>query len=153
MIFLFAIKIPLYLFNTKYNMYSKLFIVDSFSMDTMDEDCTVYKTVDFISKKWSIIVLLELYRGNRKAKRYSEIKESLKEITPKVLSARLKELEQEGLISKKVDASQFPVKCEYSLTSSGMDFIGIIQTIKQWAIRWKQHQKACEQANCLYCEL
>ncbi len=122
-------------------------------MDTMDDECTVYKTVDFISKKWSIIILLELYRGNRKCKRYSEIKESLKNVTPKVLSARLKDLEHEGLIVKKVDASSFPVKCEYSLTKSGMDFISIIQNIKQWAIRWKPHQKACELANCRHCEL
>ena len=134
-------------------MYSKVFIVVSFSVDTMDVICTVYKTVDFISRNWSIIVLLDIYRGNKKAKRYSEIKESLMEITPKVLSTRLKELEHEGLISKKVDASQFPVKCEYSLTKSGMDFIGVIQTIKQWAIKWKPHQKACESANCRYCEL
>lgn len=134
-------------------MYSKVFIVDSFSVDTMDVNCTVYKTVAFISRKWSIIVLLDIYRGNKKAKRYSEIKESLMEITPKVLSTRLKELEHEGLISKKVDASQFPVKCEYSLTKSGMDFIGVIQSIKQWAIKWKPHQKACESENCRYCEL
>jgi DNA-binding HxlR family transcriptional regulator len=119
----------------------------------MDEACTVYKTVDFISKKWSIIILLELFRGNKQAKRFSEIKESLREITPKVLSARLKELEYEGLIVKKVDASQFPVKCEYSLSSSGVDFIGVIQNIKQWALKWKPHQKACEESNCRHCEL
>ena len=119
----------------------------------MDEECTVYKTVDFISKKWSIIVLLELYRGNKNCKRYSEIRQSLHEITPKVLSTRLKELEKEGLITKQIDASQFPIKCEYSLTQSGMDFIKIIQNIKKWAIRWKPHQKACELANCRHCDL
>ena len=134
-------------------MYSKVFIVDSFSMDTMDNECTVYRTVDFISKKWSIVILLEMYRGNKKSKRYSEIKDSLRDITPKVLSARLKELEREGLILKRVDASVFPVKCEYSLTKSGMDFIGVIQNIKQWALRWKPHQKACEMAQCRNCEL
>jgi DNA-binding HxlR family transcriptional regulator len=134
-------------------MYSKVFIVDSFSMDTMDDACTVYNTVDFVSKKWSIIILLELYRGNKQTKRYSEIKDSLKVITPKVLSTRLKELEKEGLIAKRIDASGFPVKCEYSLTESGRDFIEIIQNIKQWALRWRPHQKACESANCLYCDL
>ncbi|MBU0496759.1 MAG: helix-turn-helix transcriptional regulator, partial [Candidatus Thermoplasmatota archaeon] len=113
----------------------------------MHQDCTVYRTVDFISKKWSIIILLELYRGNKQAKRYSEIKVSLEDITPKVLSARLKDLEKEGLIVKHVDASQFPVKSEYSLTKSGMDFISVIQMIKQWGLKWKPHQKICEQAN------
>jgi DNA-binding HxlR family transcriptional regulator len=119
----------------------------------MDTECTVYRTVDFISKKWSIIILLELYRGDKKCKRYSEIKNSLEEITPKVLSTRLRDLEGEGLIVKKVDASRYPVKCEYSLTKSGMDFIKIIQNIKNWAIQWKPHQKACETANCRHCEL
>ena len=75
------------------------------------------------------------------------------EITPKVLSVRLRELEKEGLISKKIDASKFPVKCEYSLTKSGIDFINIIQDIKNWALKWKPHQNICERMECKNCEI
>ncbi len=77
----------------------------------------------------------------------------MKEITPKILSARLKELEKEGLIDKKVDASKFPVKCEYSLTKSGEDFIHIIKNIKEWALRWEVKNIICEKADCRECRL
>jgi DNA-binding HxlR family transcriptional regulator len=132
-------------------MYTKLFIDDSFSKDTMDETCTVYKTVDFIAKKWTLLILLELYKGNKETKRYSDLKNSLPEITPKILSARLKELEDEKMITKTVDSSQFPIKCEYRLTKSGSDFIRIIKDIKTWALTWKFKNTVCENKDCKNC--
>lgn len=119
----------------------------------MDENCTVYKTMDFISKKWTLLILLELYKGGKEKKRYSEIKDKMKDITPKVLSERLKELEKEGLITRKVDASQFPVKTWYSLTESGRDFIPIISQMKTWALKWKPHNELCESVDCEHCTL
>ena len=68
-------------------------------MYTMDENCTVYRTVDFVSKKWSLVILLELFKGKNYTKRYSNIKNNIMEITPKVLSVRLREFEKEGLIT------------------------------------------------------
>lgn len=122
-------------------------------MDTMNDACTVYKTVDFISKKWTLLILLELYKGEQEKKRYSEIKDHMENITPKILSARLKELEEQGLIKRKVDASKFPVKVEYSLTNSGRDFIPIIKQIKKWALQWKPHFELCEKMECKHCDL
>jgi len=119
----------------------------------MEDKCTIYKTANFIGKRWTLLILLELHKGNTKTKRYSEIKNSIKEITPKILSQRLKELEKEGLISKKMDTSEFPVKCEYSLTKSGEAFIKIIQDIKKWALKWKIKNKVCEKSNCKDCDL
>jgi DNA-binding HxlR family transcriptional regulator len=118
----------------------------------MDETCTIYQTVDFISKKWTLLILLELYKTQGK-KRYQELKNSLPGITPKILSTRLKELEQEGIITKKVDTKQFPIKCEYSLTKSGKEFISIIKNMKTWALAWKIKNKACGQQNCKTCDL
>ena len=122
-------------------------------MYTMDDNCTVYKTMDFISKKWTLLILLELYKGGKDKKRYSEIKYKMEDITPKVLSERLKELEKEGLITRKVDASKFPVKTEYSLTESGRDFIPIISQMKIWALKWKPHTELCESVDCNNCTL
>ncbi len=119
----------------------------------MDKRCTVYQTLNFVSKKWTLLILLELYKGDKKKKRYSEIKNKMEEITPKVLSARLKELEKEGLITRNVDATQFPVKTEYALTQSGKDFIPIISQIKSWALHWKPHQELCESVDCKDCVL
>ena len=119
----------------------------------MDKDCTIYKTANFIGKRWTLLILLELYKGDSKTKRYSQIKNSLPEITPKILSTRLKELEKEHLIKKRIDTTEFPIKCEYSLTKSGEDFIKIIQDIKKWALKWKIKNIVCEKANCKECEL
>jgi DNA-binding HxlR family transcriptional regulator len=119
----------------------------------MDENCTVYKTMDFISKKWTLLILLEIYKGKKRKKRYTEIKYKMEGITPKVLSARLKELEKEGLIEKNIDASKFPVKTEYSLTNRGRDFIPIISQMKNWSLKWKPHQEICESIDCADCTL
>lgn len=119
----------------------------------MDKNCTVYRTADFIGKRWTILILLELYKSRTKWKRYSEIKKGLQNITPKILSVRLKELEKEGLVVKKIDVTSFPIKCEYSLTDSGKDFIKIIKDMKKWALRWKIKNKVCELTNCLECKL
>ncbi|MEM0466989.1 MAG: helix-turn-helix domain-containing protein [Candidatus Thermoplasmatota archaeon] len=117
----------------------------------MDENCTVYKTIDFIAKKWTLLILLELYKGEKETKRYSDLKKSLPEITPKILSTRLRELEQQKMIIKKIDASKFPVKCEYSLTQSSREFIRIIKDIKTWALTWKFDNELCEGLDCKNC--
>ena len=134
-------------------MYTTIFIVDSFRRDTMNEECPVYKTMDYLSKKWTPLIILELYKGTSEKKRYSDIKKHMPGITPKVLSARLKELEKQEIITKEIDATSFPIKCEYALTESGKDFIRIIKDIKTWALRWKIDNEVCENLDCKDCEL
>ncbi len=121
-------------------------------MYSMHHDCTIYKTVDFISKKWTLLILLELYKG-KEIKRYSDIKNNMEDITPKVLSARLKELERQKLINKTIDTSSFPVKTYYQLTERGIDFINVIQAIKKWTLKWKFSNKLCEASDCKNCPL
>ena len=119
----------------------------------MDNECTVYKAVDIIGKKWTVLILLELYKGNLKTRRYSELKKRLPGITPKILSVRLKELENEKLITKKIDATHFPIKCEYTLTPSSSDFVDIIKDIKKWGLKWKVNNKVCKSIDCKKCKL
>lgn len=118
----------------------------------MKLDCTIYKTLDFIGKKWTLLILLELYKGKSKFKRYSILKKALPTITPKILSARLKELREQGLIIKEVDSSTIPIKSEYTLTEAGNEFINIIQDIKKWALKYKFKDKICEHQDCKDCE-
>lgn len=119
----------------------------------MEKKCTVYRTMNFMGKKWSVLILLELYKGESDWKRYSELKRKIPDITPKILSARLKELAAEDIIKKRVDASSFPVKSEYSLSRAGKEFISVIQGMKQWALKWKVRNKVCENTNCRECFL
>jgi DNA-binding HxlR family transcriptional regulator len=118
----------------------------------MRQNCTVYRTIDFISKKWTLLILLELYK-TQGIKRYSELKHSLPDITPKILSSRLRELEKQGLVTKTMITDGFPIRCEYTLTESGKDFIRIIKEIKKWSLQWKYKNKACMQQDCKQCEL
>ena len=122
-------------------------------MDTMDNDCTVYQTMEYLSKKWSLVILLEIFKGLNEKKRYSEIKKNIPNISTKILSTRLKELEKEGALIKNIDTSSFPIKCEYSLTNSGKDLINIIKNIKNWALKWNIENQICEERNCKDCEL
>lgn len=117
------------------------------------KDCTVYKTVDIIGKKWSLYILFELYKGDKKEKGFNELKRKLNDITPKVLSTRLKELEGEGLIKKVVDNFTVPQRYEYSLTESGEDFMKIVKDIKSWGLKWKFKNQICERSICRLCEL
>lgn len=116
-------------------------------------DCTIYKTIEILGKRWSLLILLELYIGKEKNKRFNELKKRLSGITPKILSLRLSELEEEGLIKKEIDNSKIPVKCEYSLTESGEDFIRIIEEIKKWGLKWKFDNPECSATFCKQCQL
>ncbi|HUS98841.1 MAG TPA: winged helix-turn-helix transcriptional regulator [Candidatus Thermoplasmatota archaeon] len=49
---------------------------------------------------------------------------------------RLRELEKQQRITKHIDTSRFPIKCEYTLTNSGKDFVRIIKDIKKWPLQW-----------------
>lgn len=117
----------------------------------MDEQCTVYRTVDLISKKWTLLIILELFRGDKEKKRYSEIKRSIPKITPRVLSERLKELEDENVIIKEIDYSEIPIKTFYSLTESGRDLVQVVQSIKKWGLKWKFPNDVCRGTYCEQC--
>jgi DNA-binding HxlR family transcriptional regulator len=119
----------------------------------MQDGCTVSLTVRYIARKWTLLILLELYKGDEHTRRFSELKSCLDGITQKVLSARLKELENEGLVENKVDDSSFPLKSEYILTQSGLEIIGIIKDMKRWALKWKITNIKCDSQDCSECVL
>jgi len=119
----------------------------------MQEGCTVYKTAQYLNKKWTLLIILELYKGNGYQRRFSELKDSLSGITPKILSERLKELEKEGLVKKDIDSSSFPVRSEYTLTECGIEMVDIIRIMKHWALKWKIENIACGEQDCKNCEL
>lgn len=118
----------------------------------MDHQCTVYKTMDYLSRKWAILIIHELSKGEE-WKRFSEIKASMKDVTAKVLSERLKELEEEGLVENHVDATCIPVKSEYRLTPMALELLDIIHSLKMWALKWKIDNPECGMQNCRLCTL
>jgi len=107
---------------------------------------------DLVGKKWTLCILHELYKGQMCGKRFNELKDHLEDITPKTLSARLKELEKEEMITKTVDSTSFPVKCEYSLTKKGEELIEVIQMLKIWGNKWMGNNDVCRRTLCIECK-
>jgi DNA-binding HxlR family transcriptional regulator len=118
----------------------------------MDKNCAVFSASNLIGKKWTIVILLELYKGENKWKRYNQIKGKLPQLTSKMLSARLKELEKAGILNKKVDSSVVPIKSEYSLTKRGEEFIDIVKMIKLWSLKSIDNKGGCKNRECKDCE-
>lgn len=91
--------------------------------------CHVERANSVISGKWKILILykLSLYEFLR----YSALKEEMGLISEKMLIQQLKELEKDGLVSKKVYAVS-PPKVEYHLTIRGMGIIPVITALRNW---------------------
>lgn len=92
-------------------------------------DCSIKYTLSVMSGKWKWIILWLLHRDN--VKRYGEIKKDLDDITHKMLSQQLKELESSLLINRK-EYNQIPPKVEYSLTEKGKTLIPILELMAFW---------------------
>lgn len=114
-------------------------------------ECTIHKTIDIFAKKWTILILFELYKEKNHKLRYNNLKKRLDGITSKMLSERLNELEKEKLLQKKVNSSKVPISCEYILTPAGLDFFKVIARIKEWSLKWKINDLKCKNSNCKNC--
>lgn len=87
------------------------------------------KALKIIGSKWTIFLLRELCEGT---KRFGEIEKNLPGISSKTLSVRLKELEKQGIVKKKI-YPMVPLKVEYSLTPKGSALKQIILAMHQWS--------------------
>ncbi len=93
-----------------------------------DDDCAVAKTLKIIGSKWTMLILHNLFEQK---KRFGELQRSLEGISPKTLSQRLQELEQDGIITKKVYA-EIPLHVEYNLTEKGKSLKKIFTDLASW---------------------
>lgn len=101
-----------------------------------DEEGKAYCAVDFafqrIGGKYRGKVLWHLNEG--KVVRYGALRRLLSGITTKMLTQALRELEQDGLVLRKV-YPEVPPKVEYSLTAAGLELIPIIDSLRKWSDR------------------
>jgi DNA-binding HxlR family transcriptional regulator len=90
------------------------------------------KAVELLSKRWVALIVYSLLPG---PKRFSDIEQHLPNLSGKVLSDRLRELELEGLIRRDV-YPEMPVRIEYSLTEKGHALSPLFSSITDWAHQW-----------------
>ena len=98
-------------------------------LDLINPNCSVYDVMNIIGGKWKIDIIYHLSEGTL---RFGELKKSLIPITQQMLSKQLKELENDGIIKRKV-YSVIPPKVEYSLTDTGNSLNPVIKSILEWA--------------------
>lgn len=91
--------------------------------------CSVSLTMDLVGGKWKAVIL---YHLKDEAKRYNELHKEMPAITEMTLSLQLKQLEKDGLVSRKVYGKKPPVKVVYSLTDFGKSFIPVLNAITEW---------------------
>lgn len=94
--------------------------------------CPIQFVLELIGSKWSVLIIRELFTGNR---RTHEILDALPGISTKTLTIRLRELEKYGLIERKV-YPEIPPRVEYSLTLKGREIQPIMVALKAVGERW-----------------
>ena len=95
--------------------------------------CPVYhQAVELIGRRWTGAILRSMLAGST---RFSDITASIPSLSDRLLSERLKELEQHGIVSRTV-IPQTPVRIEYRLTDKGEALSGVVEAISDWGEQW-----------------
>ena len=89
------------------------------------------KAMELIGKRWTALIIYQLLDGPQ---RFNAIESALP-ISGRLLSERLKELEKENIVERKV-YSEVPIRVEYSLTEKGSSLEGAVRGIEIWAQKW-----------------
>lgn len=88
--------------------------------------------VEMIGRKWTGAILKALLNG---IVRFSDLAAVVPDLSDRMLSERLKELEAEGLVERRV-IPETPVRVEYHLTAKGQSLGTVVESIGQWAHEW-----------------
>ncbi|MEW5840071.1 MAG: helix-turn-helix domain-containing protein [Thermoproteota archaeon] len=95
--------------------------------------CPVYNTFRIIGKKFTILIIRDMMYNDKS--RFNEFLETVEEINPKTLSARLREMEKDGLIRRKIHHER-PVRVEYALTEKGKALRPILEQMSEFSFRY-----------------
>lgn len=95
--------------------------------------CPKYEqAADLLCKKWNGLIIRVLMGG---PKRFKEIKEQIPDMSDKMLTDRMKELESHGIL-KRIVYPEMPVRIEYELTEKGRDMKDVVESIQTWGEKW-----------------
>lgn len=95
--------------------------------------CPVETTLMLIGDKWKVLILRDLMPGT---KRFGELKKSIGNVSQKVLTAQLRNMEESGLVIRQVYA-EVPPRVEYSLTELGKSLKPILDSMQNWGEGYK----------------
>ena len=104
--------------------------------------CPVETTLMLISDKWKVLILRDLMDGT---KRFGELKKSIGTVSQKVLTAQLRNMEEMGLLSRKVYA-EVPPRVEYTLTETGYSLKPVLDSMVAWGTDYQRKNAEKEAA-------
>ncbi|HEU0023818.1 MAG TPA: helix-turn-helix domain-containing protein [Thermoleophilaceae bacterium] len=114
-------------------MVTRSTTADDRSAAQRESCCTAYhRAVELIGKRWTGAILFVLLDGPA---RFSEFKQLVPDLSDRLLSERMKELEAEGIVSRRV-VDEMPVRVEYALTAKGEALEPAVRALKVWARSW-----------------
>ena len=105
--------------------------------------CPVETTLTLIGDKWKVLILRDLLTGT---KRFGELKKSVGGVSQKVLTSQLRDMEESGLVNRKVYA-EVPPRVEYTLTETGYSLKPILDSMVVWGRAYQQQNEAAPQAS------
>ena len=95
--------------------------------------CPVETTLMLIGDKWKVLILRDLMHGTM---RFGELKKSIGTVSQKVLTAQLRDMEEKGLLTRKVYAEVLP-RVEYTLTETGYSLKPVLDAMWAWGADYK----------------
>lgn len=99
--------------------------------------CPVETTLMLIGDKWKVLILRDLMKGTM---RFGELKKSIGRVSQKVLTTQLRDMEEKGLVSRKVYA-EVPPRVEYTLTETGYSLKPVLDALWDWGESYKETQE------------
>jgi DNA-binding HxlR family transcriptional regulator len=96
-----------------------------------EEPCAVTHALKTIGGKWKLIIL---WRLSHRTYRFGELSRSIPGITQKMLTQQLREMEQDGLVSRRI-YPEIPPKVEYSVTETGRSLRDVLESLSAWGER------------------
>jgi DNA-binding HxlR family transcriptional regulator len=93
-----------------------------------------HHAIELIGKRWTGAIVCAL---TERPMRYGELGRAIPGLSDRLLSQRLRELEEEGLVERQVESGT-PVRVTYSLTVAGQELDPVLSELKSWARRWKK---------------
>lgn len=109
--------------ETSTNNQNKIFITD----------CNVTYAVQLVGGRWKLPILMQL---QKEKKRFGELKKLISNITERMLTLQLRELEKDGLVSRMVYA-EVPPRVEYKLTKTGKNLMPVCKELHKWGAKHK----------------
>jgi DNA-binding HxlR family transcriptional regulator len=109
-----------------------------------NQSCPVAKTLEVIGDRWTLLVVRDLLRGTQ---RFQDLLGSLPGIAPNILSARLKLMEEHGLIRRTL-YSDHPPRAEYALTDRGRELGMVVGALAAWGGRHVHRETQLVHAGC-----